>query len=129
MGLKGHPASLCLTWTTPAGGLHAFDRGHIFFSTKELYFEVLGQCFGHYWTVNRSWIIVIYSILIFFLLRLPLLLKNKVVPVINQQCYHSNYAIVLVMHNAFLRPNNCCRQYLDVNFDPRLSQVGYVQAA
>lgn len=66
MGLKGHPASLCLTWTTPAGGLHAFDRGHIFFSTKELYFEVLGQCFGHYWTVNRSWIIVIYSILIFF---------------------------------------------------------------
>eukprot|EP00435_Cladocopium_sp_Y103_P014578 s1128_g3.t1 len=30
-----------------SGGLHAFDRGHILFSTKELYFEVLGQCSVH----------------------------------------------------------------------------------
>ena len=43
-GVKG--TSLDLTWTKP-GGLHAFDRGHILFSTKELYFEVLGQWLGH----------------------------------------------------------------------------------
>ena len=55
-GIKG--TSLELTLTKPAGGLHAFDRGHILFSTKELYFEVLGQCLGHYWTGNLSWIIV-----------------------------------------------------------------------